>query len=193
MTILGLNLAMGDMSWAYCLWAISSWNSAYSSSLSWTCLSLRNDQPLMCLSKSTSAYGAAPEPSPAVSLLDLLAGSFCGAISSEDTFVKLVCMKYQLSQQKPIKLKWCTLLSTKRKCRCIIRKCSHTDEWVTLHIYLYTCICTYFSERHFMTHIHTYIRTFHATHFFFKRNFLCCLSDIHTYFARHFLCYIFTS
>ena len=38
---------------------------------------------------------AALEPSLAASFLALLVGSFFGAISYEDTFTKLVCMKYQ--------------------------------------------------------------------------------------------------
>ena len=83
--------------------AISPWNSGNLSSLNWSRLSLRNDHPLMvsnhcwcsalwnrCLSKSISSCGTALEPSPVVSFLDLFVGSFLGAISCEDTFVKSV-------------------------------------------------------------------------------------------------------
>ena len=169
MTILGLYLAMGAASWVHRLLAISSWNAAYSLSLNWIRLSLRNDQPLiasnqrwcyslrnLCPSNSTSTSGAALEPSPTASFLALLAGSFLGAISCEDTFAKLVCMKYQSPQQKPNKLEWCTFPSTKCKCQRALRQQSHIGACAILWcISMYMHI--YFFERHFMIYIHVYI------------------------------------
>ena len=77
------------------------WNSVYSSSLSWTRLSLRKDQLLIaskrcwcsslrnrCSSNSMSACGAALDPSLAMSFLDLLERSFFGAIACKDTSIK---------------------------------------------------------------------------------------------------------
>ena len=153
MTISGWNLAMGDVSWAHRLWAISFWNLAYSSFLSWTRLFLRNDQPLMasnrcwwfallnlCPSKSISACEAALEPSQVAFFLDLLVGSFFGTISCKDTFVKLVYKNHQFITIKAHhKKKWCTLFPNKCKCQHVIRK-----TYISMHGLFYDkCKCTY--------------------------------------------------
>ena len=152
---------MGDTSGARCLRAISSQNSANSSSLSWTRLSLRNDQPLMvsnrcwcstlrnlCLSRSTSACGVALEPSPVVSFLDLFVGSFLRAISYKDTFVKLIYKKQQLIT---IKTKSSNngahFFPTTRKCQYELN--SRCMDFSRLYIYLCTHIF-FLGEKHFM-------------------------------------------
>ena len=105
---LGVIFSHGSVSWVHCLLATSSWNFVYSPSLSWTCLSLRKDHPLIaskrhwcsslrkrCLSNSIFACGAALDPSPAMSFLAFLLRSFFGAICLQrHIHKKLVCMKY---------------------------------------------------------------------------------------------------
>jgi len=90
MTISGSNLAIGVTSRAQCLRAISPWKSGYSSSLSWTCLSLCNDHPLMASkhcwcsalwNRWLSNSKATLEPYPVAPFLDLFLESFFGAIS----------------------------------------------------------------------------------------------------------------
>jgi len=155
------------------LLAISSWNLVYSPSLSWTRLSLRNDQPLIASkrrwcsslrnlypSNSMSTYRAALEPSPAAYFLDLMARSFFGAISCKDTFVKLVCMKYQSSQQRPNNLNGACFFSPNASVNVQLEN-NHTLGHVLFYdIYLYTCIYIYFCERNFMIYISTHIYTF---------------------------------
>ncbi|KAL5169587.1 hypothetical protein HKD37_11G031457 [Glycine soja] len=94
----GSNLAMGVTSDAHRRRTISSWKSVYSSSLSWTRRSRRNDHPLMASKRCwcsallkwwLSYSGAELVPSTALSFLDLFEASFLGAISYENKHLEV--------------------------------------------------------------------------------------------------------
>jgi len=101
----------------------------------------------LCLSKSTPACGAALEPFPALSFLDLLAGSFLRAISCEDTICKVSLQEITTYHNKKPKSNknGVHFFPTKRKCqgefreklthRCVgfsrtyIYLCTHIFPW----------------------------------------------------------------
>jgi len=184
---------MGVTRGVQCLWAISSWKSEYSSSLSWTCLSLWKDHPLMASKccwcsalrkRWLSNSEAAREPSPVVSLLDLFVKSFFGAISCEKNNTREVSSR-NLTKTKA--------RSSKNSVPFFPTKREYPHEFLKENLRInarfflgYTYIYTYlsFGERYFMRRIY----------FRLQRNFLCYMPNYPTYiFCEAFLLPIYYS